>query len=95
MRRALSAASHKLSSTQVTGQSGMGLVQATLAGDGRLLKLHVSPAIGKEGPQAIEELVAAAVNSAHDRLRENTRAEVLKMLPKGVDEQMVLRTLPK
>lgn len=66
LSRAISVASK----TQVTGQSGMGLVHATLSGDGRLVKLHVSPAIGKEGPKAIESHVSAAVNRAHDRLKE-------------------------
>lgn len=68
LRRAMSVASDM----QVTGQAGMGTVQATLSGDGRLVKLQVSPAIGKEGPKAIESYVCAAVNSAHDRLRELT-----------------------
>lgn len=94
MRRALSAASRKLSSQHVMGESGAGMVQATLSGDGRLVKLHVNPMLGKEGPKAIEDLVAAAVNRAHDRLRETTRHEVLKQLPPGVDPSMVLRAMP-
>lgn len=65
-----------------------------LAGDGRIVDLHVNPAIGKEGPKAIEELVAAAVNRAHDRLREETRKQVLESLPPNVDPAMVLRALP-
>lgn len=94
VRQALSRASRQLSSTQVTGSSGAGMVQATLSGDGRLVKLHVNPVIGKEGPRAIEDLVAAAVNRAHDRLREQTRAAVLSQLPKDVDPAMILRAMP-
>lgn len=94
VRQALSHASRKLSSTHVTGESGAGLVQATLAGDGRIVRLHVNPAIGKEGPKAIEDLVAAAVNRAHDRLKEETRKQVMANLPPDVDPTMVLRALP-
>lgn len=78
IRQALFSASRALSSTHVFGEAGNGLVRATLGGDGRIVNLNVSPAIGKEGPRAIEELVAAAVNKAHDRLREETRKTVLK-----------------
>lgn len=70
------------------------MVRATLAGDGRIVKLHVSQGIGKEGPKAIEQLVAAAVNRAHDRLREETRKQMLSRLPPNVDPAMVLRALP-
>lgn len=94
LRAALSSAGRALSSTRVQGESGHGLVRAVLAGDGRIVDLHVNPAIGKEGPKAIEELVAAAVNRAHDRLREETRKQVLESLPPNVDPAMVLRALP-
>lgn len=94
IRQALSAANRALSSKQVVGEAGKGLVRATLAGDGRIIDLNVSPSIGKEGPKAIENLVAAAVNRAHDRLREETRKQVLATLPPNVDPAMVLRALP-
>lgn len=93
-KKALSTAGRTLSSTRVQAEAGQGLVRATLAGDGRIVKLHVDSAIGKEGPKAIEELVAAAVNRAHDRLREETRKQVLQSLPPNVDPAMVLRALP-
>ncbi|PXF43173.1 Nucleoid-associated protein [Gracilariopsis chorda] len=93
-KKALSTAGRALSSTRVEAEAGQGLVRATLAGDGRIVKLHVDSAIGKEGPKAIEELVAAAVNRAHDRLREETRKQVLQSLPPNVDPAMVLRALP-
>lgn len=94
VRQALSSASRALSSKHVVGESGQGLVKATLSGDGRLVNLNVSPSIGKEGPKAIEELVSAAVNRAHDRLQEETRKQVVASLPPNVDPAMVLRALP-
>lgn len=93
VRAALSSAGRALSSTRVSGEAGHGLVRATLAGDGRIVDLQLNPAIGKEGPKAIEELVAAAVNRAHDRLREETRKQVMESLPPNVDPAMVLRAL--
>lgn len=95
VRNALSMASRKLSSTQVTGEAGQGLVRATLSADGRIVNLNVSPSIGKEGPRAIEELVAAAVNRAHDRLKEETRKHILSSLPPNIDPNLVIRSLSK
>lgn len=93
VRQALSAASRALSSTQVIGESGRGLVRATLSGDGRLVDLNVSPSIGREGPRAIEELVSAAVNRAHDQLKEETKKQIMSSLPPNVDPNAILRAL--
>lgn len=95
VRNALSKASRALSSTQVTGEAGQGLVRATLSSDGRIVNLNLSQSIAKEGPRAIEELVAAAVNRAHDRLKEETRKQVLSSLPPNVDPNMLIRSLTK
>jgi DNA-binding protein YbaB len=70
---------------QVVGEAGSGMVRATLGGDGRIVSLEVSPHIGKEGGQAIAELVSAAVNRAHDRLREETRKTIVDSLPPNVE----------
>lgn len=94
VRQALFSASRTLSSTHVVGESGRGLVRATLSGDGRLVNLDVSPAIGKEGPKAIETLVASAVNRAHDQLKEQTRKHIVASLPPNIDANLVLRALP-
>lgn len=94
VRAGLARAGRTLSSTHVVGEAGQGLVRATLAGDGRIVKLHVAKGIGKEGPRAIETLVVSAVNRAHDRLREETRRQVMSDLPPNVDPSMVLRSLP-
>jgi DNA-binding protein YbaB len=76
---------------QVVGEAGSGMVRATLGGDGRIISLEVSPHIGKEGGQAIAELVSAAVNRAHDRLREETKKTILDSLPPNVEPSMLLR----
>lgn len=94
VRQALFAATRALSSTQVVGESGKGLVRATLSSDGRMVNLDLSPSIGKEGPKAIGSLVMDAVNRAHDLLREETRREVLASLPSSVDSAAVIRSLP-
>lgn len=70
LRGSMAAAADKLATTKVIGESGKGLVQATLSGEGRLIDLQVSPAIGKSSPAAIESYVTAAVNKAHEKLRE-------------------------
>jgi DNA-binding protein YbaB len=92
--QALATAGRALSARRVVGEAGSGMVVATLGGDGRIVSLHVSPAIGKEGGVAIAELVCAAVNRAHDLLKEETRVELGKVLPPNVEPAMILRALP-
>jgi DNA-binding protein YbaB len=91
--QALATVGRALSSRRVVGEAGSGMVVATLGGDGRIVSLQVNPAIGKEGGVAIAELVSAAVNRAHDALREQTRVELAKALPPNVEPAMILRGL--
>lgn len=69
------------------------MVRATLGGDGRIVDLQVNPCIGKEGSRAIADLVRAAVNRAHDRLREETREIVQGQLPPNVEPSIFVRSV--
>lgn len=96
VKTALAHAGRTLSSRRVVGESGSGLVRATLGGDGRVISLDVSPAIGKEltNGQGIADHIAVAINRAHEQLREATRQAVQRELPPNVELSMIMRAMP-
>ena len=80
----------RLDQTEVTGQSGGGLVQATLTGKGALRRLKIDPSLVKpEEVEVIEDLVVAAVNDARQRVDAMVSEEMSKLtgglqLPPGM-----------
>jgi hypothetical protein len=80
----------RLDQTEVTGQSGGGLVQATLTGKGQLRRLKIDPSLVKpEEVEVIEDLVVAAVNDARQRVDTMVAEEMGKLtgglqLPPGM-----------
>ena len=73
----LDEAQQKMKSTEVTGESGGGLVQVTLNGSFEALRVRIDPTLADEPLGIVEDLVAAAINDAthriesqrHDKLR--------------------------
>ncbi|HTS90870.1 MAG TPA: YbaB/EbfC family nucleoid-associated protein [Stellaceae bacterium] len=80
----------RLDQTEVTGQSGGGLVQATLTGKGQLRRIKIDPSLVKpEEAEVIEDLVVAAVNDARQRVDAMVSEEMSKLtgglqLPPGM-----------
>ena len=80
----------RLDQTEVTGQSGGGLVQATLTGKGQLRHIKIDPSLVKpEEVEVIEDLVVAAVNDARQRVDAMVAEEMSKLtgglqLPPGM-----------
>jgi DNA-binding YbaB/EbfC family protein len=74
----------------VEGQSGGGLVKATLSGRGALAKLQIDPSLIKpEDKEMLEDLVVAAHADAKTKLEEQLAAEMTKVtgglpLPPGL-----------
>ncbi|MEW5855344.1 MAG: YbaB/EbfC family nucleoid-associated protein [Myxococcota bacterium] len=70
------------------GQAGGGMVSATVNGQGELVKLKIDPkALEFKDITMLEDLVTAAVNQAHARVREIMGAEMQKLtggLPPGL-----------
>jgi len=80
----------RLDQIEVTGQSGGGLVQATLTGKGQLRRIKIDPSLVKpEEAEVIEDLVVAAVNDARQRVDAMVSEEMSKLtgglqLPPGM-----------
>ena len=80
----------RLGEMEVSGQSGGGMVQATLNGKGELKRLKVDPSLAKaDEVEVLEDLVVAAVNDARQRADAMVAEEMGKLtgglqLPPGM-----------
>ena len=75
----------KLGQMEVTGQSGAGMVKATLNGKSELRRLKIDPSLVDPGEvEVMEDLIVAAVNDAKAKV-EATVAEEMKQVTGGLD----------
>ncbi len=74
----------------VTGQSGGGLVVATVSAKGAVKALEIDPSIlTPDDKEAVEDLILAAIRDAQDKAKEAQAAEIAKLtegleLPPGM-----------
>ena len=80
----------RLGEMEVGGQSGGGMVQATLSGKGELRRIKIDPSLAKaDEVEVLEDLVVAAVNDARQRADTMVAEEMGKLtgglqLPPGM-----------
>lgn len=74
----------ELQSLEVEGQSGAGLVRATVNGKGEMRGLQIDPAVvDKDEIGVLEDLIVAAVNDARGKAEELSR-EKMAALTEGL-----------
>ena len=84
MQARIRQAQDNLGSLQTTGESGGGLVKATVNGKKQLIKIEIDPAMLKaEDQTTVQDLVVAAVNKALDEA-EILAKEELKKSTEGI-----------
>ena len=67
----------ELQTVEVSGQSGAGLVQATVSGKGELRSLKLDPAVvDKDDIGVLEDLIVAAVNDARAKAEDVSREKM-------------------
>ncbi|MGE0660636.1 MAG: YbaB/EbfC family nucleoid-associated protein [Reyranellaceae bacterium] len=70
----------KSTTTTATGQSGGGMVKATINGVGELRSIEIDASLLKsEEKSMVEDLVVAAVNDARNRVGEAMKQEMAKL----------------
>jgi len=75
----------KLGQLEVSGQSGGGMVTATLNGKSELRKLKLDPAlVDPNDVEVLEDLIVAAVNDAKAKVEARV-AEEMKQVTGGLD----------
>lgn len=84
MQQDFAAAQEELAATEVEGQSGGGLVRATVNGSGELRDLVIDPkAVDPEDTETLADLVLAAVHAANENAR-RLQQEKLGPLAEGL-----------
>jgi DNA-binding YbaB/EbfC family protein len=74
----------ELARAEVTGEAGAGLVKVTLSGRHQAHRVQIDPAALKEDKEFLEDLVAAAINDAAQKL-EALSAEKLRAATGGLN----------
>lgn len=85
MQAKMSELQEKLASTEVTGASGGGLVEATITGKGEVRRIKIDPSLVNPAEiEVLEDLVAAAINDARSKA-DAAAAEQMRQLAGGLD----------
>lgn len=70
----------KLAQMEITGDSGAGMVRATLNGKSELRRLKIDRALMKpEETEVLEDLIVAAVNDARGKVEKTAQDEMSKL----------------
>ena len=86
MQEKMEEARARLSETEVTGESGAGLVRMTINGKHEVKKVYLEAQTLQENKDVIEDLIAAAANDAMrklDRANKEQMASIVPNLPTG------------
>jgi nucleoid-associated protein EbfC len=80
----------ELARAEVTGESGAGMVRVTLTGKHQARKVQIDPAALQEDREFLEDLVAAAINDAVQKVEDLNREKMAQAagglsLPPGLN----------
>lgn len=84
MQEQMQQAQEKLANTEVTGESGAGMVRVVMTGRHDVKRVQIDPSLLSEDKEMLEDLLAAAVNDAVRKVEDNNR-EMLAGLAGGLN----------
>ncbi|GAB3682746.1 YbaB/EbfC family nucleoid-associated protein [Salinisphaera aquimarina] len=84
MQGKMQEAQEELAKMEVTGESGAGLVKVVMTGKHEVRKVSIDPSVFEEDPEFAEDLIAAAMNDAVQRVSATTK-ERMSELTGGMD----------
>ncbi|MBV9575051.1 MAG: YbaB/EbfC family nucleoid-associated protein [Gammaproteobacteria bacterium] len=73
MQKKLQDIQKQVADMEVTGQSGGGVVKVTMTGQHYAKKVTLDPSLLKEEKSILEDLIAAAINDATDKIERSLR----------------------
>ena len=68
MQRNMQKAQEELATMEVVGESGGGMVKCTMSGKHEVKRIQIEPTVIGEDREMLEDLVAAAINDAVNRI---------------------------
>lgn len=89
MQEKMQAAQEEIARLEVVGSAGGGLVRVTMTGAHEARRVEIDPALLRDDPEMAEDLVAAAINDAVNKVAAATREKMGSMsaglsLPPGM-----------
>jgi DNA-binding YbaB/EbfC family protein len=79
MQEAMEKAQEELARTEVVGQAGGGMVKVTMTGRHEVRRVEIDRQMFADDPEMAEDLVAAAINDAVNRVAELSRERMAGM----------------
>src|SRR5437764_14703399 len=76
LQEKLKQAQDELARMEITGESGAGMVKVTLTGKHQCRKVEIAPDALKEDKEFVEDLVAAAINDASQKVDAATQEKL-------------------
>jgi DNA-binding YbaB/EbfC family protein len=76
MQKKMQEIQKQIAEMEVTGQSGGGLVKIIMSGQHYAKRVSLDPSLLKEEKAIIEDLIAAAINDAVDKIEKSTREKM-------------------
>lgn len=83
MQERLRKAQEEIATMEITGSAGAGMVSVTLSGKHQARKVSISPEALEEDREFLEDLIAAAINDASQKLEQAT-AEKMRAVTGGL-----------
>lgn len=90
MQENLKRAQDEIARMEITGESGAGMVKVTIDGRHQARKVEINPAALSEDKEFLEDLIAAAINDATQKLESATKDKMASatagmQLPPGLN----------
>ncbi|MES1926932.1 YbaB/EbfC family nucleoid-associated protein [Salinisphaera sp. T31B1] len=90
MQGKMQEAQEELAKMEIEGQSGAGLVKVVMTGKHEVRKVTIDPSVFEEEPEFVEDLIAAAMNDAVERVSTTTKDKMSELtggmnLPPGMN----------
>jgi DNA-binding YbaB/EbfC family protein len=83
MQANLKKAQDEIAAMEVTGESGGGMVKVTMNGKHEVKRVQIEPQVASEDREMLEDLIAAAVNDAVNKVDAASQARMATVLPPG------------
>ena len=80
MQANLKKAQEEIASMEVTGESGGGMVKVTMNGRHEAKRVQIDPTVPLDDREMIEDLLAAAINDASQRLEQATQQRMAAVM---------------
>ena len=73
-------AQDEIANMEVIGESGGGMVKVTMSGKHEVTRVQIEPQVASEDREMLEDLIAAAVNDAVNKVEQQTQARMSSVM---------------